>query len=626
YGDAAWTYEIFTNAAGVQGDLRWTSGGDEDTKFDMVFTSRGKITGDGYHVEMAIPFSSLRFPERPVQNWKATFWRIRPRGSREESSWAGLDRENPCEFCQYGSITGIENVKPGGLLDLLPSLVGHQSAALSVADDPRSPFTQSGITASASLGARYAITPGIGVEATVNPDFSQVEADAAQINVNSTFAVTYPERRPFFQEGSDLFNTWFSIVNTRSINDPLAAAKLTGRTGGTSFAAISAYDRNTPVLLPFEEENIFIRGGKSLSNIIRARQALPENSFAGLMVTDRRFESGGSGTTLGIDGALRFLDNYTVLWQAVASRTAEGGSKSDSSQPALEGITFDHGRHTAALDGETFWGRGIYAGLKRGGKYWNFTMNYWDVDAGLRSANGFLDRNSSRQISAYNGVSLFPEIAWVDKIVPSLSAGRLWNADWLRKRDWISGATEFYVHPQTWLQLAYTFERERFRDVEFGAINHIDINLNSNFSDPMSLAFDISYGQFIARTLATPLLGTGLNMDISSTIKPFRRFNIQPTFSYSVLHAPEVGEIFRGYLLRSRFNYQFTRELLLRLVVQYDQFSRALNVDPLLTYKISPFTIFYIGSSHDYQEYDSSSHLTATGQQFFAKIQYLVQM
>ncbi|MEP7220964.1 MAG: DUF5916 domain-containing protein, partial [Bacteroidota bacterium] len=357
YGDAAWAYEIFTNAAGVQGDLRWTSGGDEDAKFDMVFTSRGKITSGGYHVEMAIPFSSLRFPERPVQNWKATFWRIRPRGSREESSWAGLDRENPCEFCQYGSITGIENVKPGGSLDLLPSLVGHQSAALSVADDPRSPFTQSGITASASLGARYAITPGIGVEATVNPDFSQVEADAAQINVNSTFAVTYPERRPFFQEGSDLFNTWFSIVNTRSINDPLAAAKLTGRTGGTSFAAISAYDRNTPVLLPFEEENIFIRGGKSLSNIIRARQALPENSFAGLMVTDRRFESGGSGTTFGIDGALRFLDNYTFLWQAVASRTAEGGSKSDSSQPALEGITFDHGRHTAALDGETFWGR-----------------------------------------------------------------------------------------------------------------------------------------------------------------------------------------------------------------------------------------------------------------------------
>jgi hypothetical protein len=239
YGNAQWAYEIFTNAKGIQGDLLWTTE-DEDTRFDLVFTSQATITTDGYQVEMAVPFSSLRFPDQAVQNWKATFWRIHPRSSRSEYTWAAISRDDPCNFCQYGSLRGIENVKPGGSLELFPAVVTSQSGRLANFDDPRSPFEQSGVTVDASLGARYAFTPSLTGELTVNPDFSQIESDAAQIDVNTTFALSFPERRPFFQEGSDLFNTWIDAVYTRSINEPLAGAKLIGRMGQTSIGYIGA--------------------------------------------------------------------------------------------------------------------------------------------------------------------------------------------------------------------------------------------------------------------------------------------------------------------------------------------------------------------------------------------------
>jgi hypothetical protein len=132
----------------------WTTD-DEDTGFDMVFRSESRITSEGYVVEMAIPFRSLRFPDRAVQPWKATFWRIHPRASRQEYTWAAMNQDDPCQFCQFGTLSGIENVHAGGPLSLLPAVVGVQSGELADGRNPDSEFRNSRPEHDAGIGLRY---------------------------------------------------------------------------------------------------------------------------------------------------------------------------------------------------------------------------------------------------------------------------------------------------------------------------------------------------------------------------------------------------------------------------------------------------------------------------------------
>ncbi|MCH7819154.1 MAG: carbohydrate binding family 9 domain-containing protein [Candidatus Marinimicrobia bacterium] len=272
YGDASWAYEVFANPNGIQGDLRWTQRG-KDSSFDIVYKSEGKITATGYQVEFAIPFASLRFPDKNVQDWKITFWRIRPRESREQYSWAAISKDDPCFACQFGSLKGIENVKPGKSFEILPTITSSQAGFRDL-DIPGSSLQNGDINGDASIGIRYRITSNTSIEGTINPDFSQVESDVSQIDVNNTFALFFPERRPFFQEGSDLFNGWYNVVHTRSINDPSFATKLTSRTNEISYAYIGAVDERSPLIIPGEEgSNIVSNLGKSYSNILRVRRS-----------------------------------------------------------------------------------------------------------------------------------------------------------------------------------------------------------------------------------------------------------------------------------------------------------------------------------------------------------------
>lgn len=627
YGNASWAYEIFVNALGVQGDLLWPSNADEDTKFDMVFDARSQITEDGYRVEIAIPFSSLRFPDAPSQVWKGTFWRIHPRESRMEYSWAAIDRNNPCEFCQYGTILGIENVHPGGSLELLPAVVASSAGTREEPGVPSSPFTYTPVSTNLSLGARYAFTPSVTAEMTINPDFSQVESDATQIDVNSTFAISYPERRPFFQEGSDLFSGWINSVYTRSINAPKVAAKLIGRMGSTSLAYLGAWDEQSPIIIPDEERSYFVHGGRSLSTVARARKAIGESSYIGALVTDRRFEGGGSGTQMSIDALYRFLGNYQLEMQTAFSLTAEPNAPELTAD--YDSVTFDRGRHTIALDGEKYAGNAIYASVERHARDWNFDFDYWETSPTFRAYNGFITRDNRREGDLWAGYTIYPSSSFIDRIEPSASIGRVWNYDGLRKDEWIVPAISFNFKAQTWVKLAYVLSNERFKGYDMDGISRLEMNVNSNFSQPVSLGMDLTVGRSIARSLDVPVLGRGIDINAFGTFKLFERLNIQPSLAYSRMAYPDsAAVIYDGFIARAKVSYQFSRELFLRLVVQYDDFSRALSVEPLVTYKLNPFTIFYAGSTHlldDDPERDRFNGVLGQ-QQFFVKGQYLVQI
>ncbi|HMB69367.1 MAG TPA: DUF5916 domain-containing protein, partial [bacterium] len=405
YGDQSWAYELFVNPLGIQGDLRMVSNGNEDGSFDMIWHSKGKVTERGYQVEIAIPFSSLRFPDRPVQTWRINFWRDQQRDARRKFAWAAIDRDDPCFMCNWGTLTGIRDIRPGRNLEAIASVIGSQAGSLSDRGDPHSGFENDPLTGAGELNLKYGINSTTTAELTVNPDYSQIESDAGRIDVNTTFALFFPERRPFFQEGSNLYNTWISGVYTRSINDPEAAAKITGQSGKTQYLYLAASDDASPMILPFSQRSDFLLLDNSFSNIARVRHSLKEESFVGALVTDRRIKGGGGGTVVSGDALFRVFRNYRVELQAATSRTQEpwmpevSDDLSDNTP-----VTFDGDRYTSALDAETFWGTAYYASIERDARTWNFDFDYWDYDPRFRTDNGFTTRNDYRQTSFWNGL------------------------------------------------------------------------------------------------------------------------------------------------------------------------------------------------------------------------------
>jgi hypothetical protein len=622
FGDAAWAYFLSANPLGIQGDSRFTTAGDEDEAFDLLYNSAGRITVSGYQIEMAIPFASLRFPNEPVQEWRATFWRTRPRGSSEEYSWAAIERNEPCFLCQLGTLRGIQGVEPGGALELLPGIVASHTGRLRDASDPRSGFRNDGVEGEASLGIRYAFTSGLTAEGTFNPEFSQVESDVAQIDINSTFALFLPERRPFFQEGSDLFEMPFDVLHTRQINNPQFATKLVGRLGRSSVVYLGARDETSPLLLPFQEQSFVGEAGKSVSNIVRIRRTFSRDSYVGAVVSDRHLEEGGSGTVGGIDGRFRFFGNYALGYQFLGSHVREPDDTSLTS--GINDLTFAEGLRTAMFDGESLVGFAQYTSLERSARFWNFDIDYWSSSPTFRTDNGFEFSNDFRRISMWQGLFFYPNTKVVTQVTPNIYVERSWNHGGVRKVDLVEPSISFELAGQTTVEFWYSVGRERFANVEFDGIRHWNVRARSEFIDPVSLEVYLSRGKTILRDLDAPLLGVGTDAEVVAVVKLFSRLVVEPSVEFSRLSEPNDGpELFSSYIVRARTSLQFTREFFLRLVVQYNDFSGELNIEPLVTYTMNPFTLFYIGSAHAYRNYGQPDRFEQTSRQLFAKFQYL---
>ena len=622
YGDAAWGYYLLSNPRGIQGDLRYSTARGEDTRFDIIYKSAGRITDEGYVVEMAIPFASLRFPDRTSQTWRATFYRSRPRASEQEYSWAAARRGDPCELCQFGTLTGIQGVKPGGALEVIPSAVATQAGALRDPDDPAAGFKNERIDGDLGITAKYSFKSGLTAEGTLNPDFSQVESDASQVDVNTTFALSFPERRPFFQEGGDIFGTNLSIVYTRNINDPLAAVKLVQRTGRSSLGYLGARDDHSPILLPFEERSFTARGGKSVSNIVRGRRTFGRNSYLGAIVTDRRLSGGGGGSVAGFDGTIALGRKYQIEFQLVGSQTREPDDPSLTM--GVDTLTFDRGRHTARFDGETFEGYAQYTSFERSGRTWSFDFDYYASSPTFRADNGFENRNNSRRVSMFQNLRFYPKESLVEQITPRIFMSRNWNFEGVRKGQHLEVSLDAQLRGPIGISAELQVRDERFRDIDFTGLEGWAASIETALGALLTIDAGIAKGKTIARNVAIPVVGDGTDIEVAATIRPVSWITLRPSYEHSSLSAG--GEtIFSGYVLRNRTDLQFTKELFLRLVVDYDNFDRVLSIEPLLTYRLNPFSLVYLGSSRGYQEYDGPSGWTRTETQYFAKVQYLIR-
>jgi hypothetical protein len=639
-------YEFFVNPHGIQGDLRRT-GGHEDGSYDAVWYSGGEINGSGWTAEMSIPFRSIRFPDADSQSWGLHIIRTRPRDSREQHSWVPISRDETCLFCSAGTINGLDGINQGKNLEILPYVIGSQFGEMDDWEDPSAAFTNDPAKSDAGVGLKYGMTPNYTLDFTYNPDFSQIESDAAQIDVNTTFALFFPERRPFFQEGADIFDTRIDAVYTRSINDPIMAGKITGKSGKTTIGYMAARDETTPYIIPFEESSQYAVNGRSYSNIVRVKRDILEDSFYGLIATDRRNETnGGSNTTLGFDSEVRFLENYRLEAQVQGSYTTEPDDTLLSEEYEFEDIRFgDKNQYDSFFNGEEFAGYAAEVNFGRDARHFNFWTWYEEYSPTFRAENGFIRSNNYRTAGLWTGYMIYTdEGKYTERIQPQFNWGRRYNFDGVFKDEWTQPNIWIRFRKQTNMWVGYLMSRERFAGVYVDGIRRIQGNIHTNFSAFMSVGMWTAVGHSIVRDDLDPRLGNQRSLEFWGTFRPTSQLKVNLDFSSFRMTElndrtdPDTGdpvlagdEIYDVYIARARLTYQFTKNLFFRVVTQYVDSDDLIEVDPLLSYKLNPFTVFFVGSSHNFMQIESGipgdePAYRQTDRVYFVKFQYLFRI
>ncbi len=621
YGDYQRSYEMAVNPYGIQGDLLRT-GSNEDASFDAVWESAAAIDDSGWTAVMAFPFKSLRFPSKSVQRWVAEFIRNYPRASQVKISWVPIDRNNPCLPCQAGTIVGIRDVEGSTSVELLPYVVGQQSGALNDASNPASGFENGRSAGRAGGGVRYAPTPDFAVEGVYNPDFSQVESDATQISVNSNFALFYPEKRPFFLVGADMFQNQTQTYYSRTINNPLGAARVIGKSGSFSFAYLAASDRNTPFIIPGEETSDYIATDlQSYSNVARARYDFGKEDFLGGMVTTRN--TGAAHNYLGgVDWKYKFWENYYFSGEVFYADTKEVNDTSVFSDTRSFGST----GNDAAFNGEHYSGSSTMLSLQRNARDYSFGIQYQDRGPTFQAQDGFIPNNNLRTTYLQQQYSWYPNNAWLDQWSISLNNGLHYNYDGVRKELWAVPSLYAQFKGQTNISINYlAVNDELYKGVWFTAVNRTEITVNSRPSSVLTLYFDGSFGQFIKRVDEADV-GRGHTITTTAQVKLTSQLEADLSYSRARLASITTGDLFYdGYIARATGIYQFTNRVFLRVIGQYDEFSGEIDFYPLVSYKLNPYTIFYAGSTYTFSDFGEPYGITKTARQYFLKLQYLIR-
>ena len=593
------SFEFYVNPLGVQmdflrDDLKARQGGgddSEDTSWDAIWDSAGRINADGYEVELAIPFSSLRFPTgAAAQAWGMGFIRIQPRRDRLELSSEPFDRNRNCSVCQLSTVTGFEGISPGRHLELDPTLTIQRADRRE--DVPDGPLEAGKVEVDPGLTLTWGVTPDVIFSGTLNPDFSQVEADALQLDVNQQFALFYPERRPFFLEGADFFSTPFQIVSTRNVADPDWGAKVTGKRDRNAFGAFVAEDARTSLLIPGSQRSqIADLEVGSTNAVARYRRDLGANSALGVVATAR--EGGDySNQVAGIDGLVRLGAVDSLRFQALGSRTEYPAEiVADYDQPA--GPMTDNA---------------LYLSYNHDSRDWRLSAAYQDVGRDFRADLGFLpqvDRRYGKALVEHSWWAA-PEARWIKF---SLGVDSVRTDD--QKGEPLERLNELWIifrgrRESTFFAQAADRERtisghrfdERFVEGQTSIRPNgaLQLHLGWNVGD------DVDLEQLRPADQLT--LSPGL------TWEPGRHLRAELEHRYQRLEVDE-GWLFTAQLTELRLVWQFNLRSFVRAIFQYrdlerdpdlyaaevDAKSRRLFSQLLYSYRLNPQTVFYLGYS-----------------------------
>ena len=422
-------------------------------------------------------------------------------------------------------------------------------------------------------------------------------------------------------EGREILVSPINAIYTRSINDPIAALRLTGRLGRTSIGFITAYDEHTPWIVPFRDYSFPVASDRnSFSNILRIRQSILKDSYIGFLATSRDMKESYSRVA-GFDGNVRFLKNYNITFQGLRSWNREPNDTSIF--PGREWLQFDD--YTSAFDGEKFDGTTYRIRFERTARLWSFTIWHNARSPGFRADNGFIRWNDVRNIGLWTRLDFEPHKWIFERITPLLS---IW-----RRYDYAGNFRKEFIHPglsitfprQTNASLTYSLSSEVFMGEKFENIWTVDGSLNTNFSKFISGNVWGQVGKGINYFASPVSLGDIRNISLHLTlINPIPRLLSCFSASRYWLWESDGGEeVYDVTVFRNSTSYQIMKHLSIGLITQYHSASKNIAIYPLLSYEPTPFTVFYLGSNHDLNKFNEPYGYRESDRHIFVKFQYL---
>jgi hypothetical protein len=627
FNDERRGYELFVNPLGVQMDLALdeTQDEEEDPAWDAIWDSAGRIDDQGYVVEMAVPFSSLRFQRSAgEQTWGLVPFRSYPRSLRHQITAVPLAPDDDCILCQMPKVTGFAGVTPGRNVEIDPTATARRTDVRQ--DFPAGPLAAGDAEADLGLTARWGITPNLTLSGAVNPDFSQVEADVVQLDVSTQFALFFPEKRPFFLEGADFFDTPFDVVHTRTVADPAWGVKLTGKEGGNGLGFFVAQDEVTNLLLPSSQ---FSRNAsldlRTTDAALRYRRDLGDFSTLGAVVTHRE---GGDylNSVCGIDGRWRPTPSDVVDVQVLGSRTEypQGFAELDLPQGRLDGSA-------------------LRAGYNHSSRHWDWYAHYEDIDPEFRADLGFMPQVGFTLLLA--GL----EHTWWSDERESWYTNVSVGGDWDLTED--ADGTILEREFETWAELRGPLQsfyrittgwRDRFWNGVTFDERFTHFNFEMRPTGALNVYFNATVGDTIdfAHTRAGDLLrlrpGLGYNFG--------RRLRLELDHDLQRVDV-DGGELLAVNITQMKAVYQLNIRSFFRAILQYTDLSfdpdlyTASEVDPdsehlfsqlLFAYKLNPQTVLFLGYSDNQLGGEladgSVVDLTRSDRTLFFKVGYAVVM
>ncbi len=613
FNDERRCYDFGCNPLGIQADIiENTSGG--GGSWDAIWESNGRITEEGYIVEMAIPFSSLKFPRRVgEQIWGFDAVRSYPRNVRHHIGSFPRDRNNNCYFCQLEKLTGFSDVIPGRDIEFVPTVT---SLVAQMRENETSGEFENDYSNELGFTSSWGLTNNLRLCATLNPDFSTIEADVIQVDINNRFELWYPEKRPFFLEGEDFFETEVDAVHTRTLADPNFGIKLIGKEGNNTIGFFSAQDAVTNFVFPsLEGSDSDVRNTKSQGTVLRYLRDFGQSSNIGLLLTDREGKD-YHNRVLGADGILRLGKKDDLRWQFLGSRTLYSDSTSlRNFQPP-----------------EEFGGKGIDINYSHNDKKYNFFGTYEDMSPTFRTDLGSVNQTGYRYIDA-GGNYIWragPEhwFTWIN-VYAGADIGKDYYGNTARKE--LKGNVNYNGPFQSYCGIYGQISSDRYEGTEFNT-SLLNYWIGGQPAKWVNFNLWSVFGNRIDYDNARP--GKGLQLGISTTLKIGPRLSVNLDHYYEHLDV-EGGRLYTANREYVKLMYHFNERIFIRTILQYANYKKepSLYIDEvapeeqellsqvLLSYKINPHTAFYIGYSDKYYG-NTYTDMDQTNRNFFAKIGY----
>ena len=624
YGDSRNNYLLLANAFGSQLDARAVNAITDEDRYDINFNvdfeTKGNIVSDGFEIEFKIPFASLPFPNGNNQEWNFNFRRNSFRnGVPIELRSQPFDRTAPCQICQTTDKLILKDIKIEKRIEFLPYVAGNVTGKKETILDQ---INYEKFNPNLGLGINLDLSKNSTLELTLNPDFSQVEADVTQIDVNSSVALEYPERRPYFNRGTDIVQYTTGAFYSRSINNPLISTKLISQGKKERVFFLTALDQNSVYQIAGEDRSYLGQGDESFVNVLRYQRLINKNSRLGLLTTNRYYKNGGYGNLLGTDGWFLLSDKLRFTYEVFLNFNKEPNADWIDSNDNIFG-------RTVTLDNQTFTGKSINIQLYRNTEKWMSYLTYRDFSPNFQADVGFIVKNNRKWGTLYHAYQTFPNKPALQYFSIGTKADILYTYEDYLKTISVDGILSIKTLFNT--EINFTHDRDLFKNFLGRDYRNLPSNrfqIRSSPNESLAINLNLTFGRDLAYNEENPEIGREFNFYFMPAIQLSNKLRISPSIRYARLrYMNNNNYYYNGSISRFSIRYQFNNFFNMRIVSEYNTFSERFFIQPLIQWNPNPSTVFYIGgnqnSLNDFND-NMYSIFRVDQTQIFLKFQYLI--